>query len=382
MNSLKVQDKTDTLKVINITAKDSKTGQNTQLIYTNSKVAGNGSFGVVYQAKLVETNEEIAIKKVLQDKRFKNRELELIRNLSHANIVELKAYFYSQVDEKEVYLHLVLEYMPKTIYYSIRHYAKSKQCMPILHVKLYTYQLLRALAFIHSLGICHRDIKPQNILIDPVTGLLKLCDFGSAKILVKNEHNVSYICSRYYRAPELIFGATVYTVSIDLWSAGCVMAELMLSQPLFPGENNIEQLVEIIKILGTPTQEQLYAMNPHYTDHIFPDIEPFPLSMVFKEKTPSKSIDLLEHLLVFDPKQRLEAIDALVHPFFDQLRDPHLCLGDKMCPPLFNFSDQELRIKPSLAHGLVPPHYEQELLSNGISLALYTSPRKSPNKLS
>lgn len=86
--------------------------------------------------------------------------------------------------------------------------------MPILEVKLYIYQLFRSLAYIHSQGICHRDIKPQNLLLDPTTGVLKLCDFGSAKILVENEPNVSYICSRYYRAPELIFGATNYTTKI------------------------------------------------------------------------------------------------------------------------------------------------------------------------
>jgi serine/threonine protein kinase len=88
------------------------------------------------------------------------------------------------------------------------------QVMPILNIKLYVYQLLRSLAYIHSLGICHRDIKPQNLLLNPSTGVLKLCDFGSAKILVAGEPNVSYICSRYYRAPELIFGATNYTTNI------------------------------------------------------------------------------------------------------------------------------------------------------------------------
>ena len=86
--------------------------------------------------------------------------------------------------------------------------------MPILEIKIYIYQLFRSLAYIHSQGICHRDIKPQNLLLDPNTGVLKLCDFGSAKILVENEPNVSYICSRYYRAPELIFGATNYTTKI------------------------------------------------------------------------------------------------------------------------------------------------------------------------
>jgi len=160
------------------------------------------------------------------------------------------------------------------------------------------YQLLRSLAYIHCVGICHRDIKPQNLLLNPATGVLKLCDFGSAKILVAGEPNVSYICSRYYRAPELIFGATNYTTNIgkysmdgnnscgltrllpDIWSTGCVMAELMLGQPLFPGESGIDQLVEIIKVLGTPSREQIKTMNPNYMEHKFPQIKPHPFSKV------------------------------------------------------------------------------------------------------
>lgn len=102
----------------------------------------------------------------------------------------------------------------------------------------------------------------------------------SAKILVAGEPNVSYICSRYYRAPELIFGATVYTTSIDLWSAGCVMSEFLLGTPLFPGESGVDQLVEIIKVLGTPSREQIAKMNPSYVDHKFPQIKPHPFSKV------------------------------------------------------------------------------------------------------
>ncbi len=104
--------------------------------------------------------------------------------------------------------------MPETVYRASRFFNKMKTTMPILEIKIYIYQLFRSLAYIHSQGICHRDIKPQNLLLDPNTGVLKLCDFGSAKILVENEPNVSYICSRYYRAPELIFGATNYTTKI------------------------------------------------------------------------------------------------------------------------------------------------------------------------
>lgn len=156
-----------------------------------------------------------------------------MRLVSHPNVVDLRAFFYSNGDKvrvcgpqtnkffinstqqkDEVYLNLMLEYVPETVYRASRHYAKLKQPMPILQIKLYMYQLLRSLAYIHSVGICHRDIKPQNLLLNPATGVLKLCDFGSAKILVAGEPNVSYICSRYYRAPELIFGATNYTTNI------------------------------------------------------------------------------------------------------------------------------------------------------------------------
>ena len=111
-------------------------------------------------------------------------------------------------------------------------------CFP----QLYMYQVARSLAYIHQVGICHRDIKPQNLLLDPNTHVVKLCDFGSAKMLVKGESNIAYICSRYYRAPELIFGATDYTTAIDTWSFGCVFAELILGQPLFPGESNVDQV--------------------------------------------------------------------------------------------------------------------------------------------
>ena len=120
-------------------------------------------------------------------------------------------------------MNLILEYVPENLYRCSRSYAKVKQQMPLLEVKLYLYQCLRSLAYIHSMGICHRDIKPQNLLLDPARGILKLCDFGSAKILVKGEPNVSYICSRYYRAPELIFGATDYTTFIGTFNLNSLL---------------------------------------------------------------------------------------------------------------------------------------------------------------
>ncbi|KAG2219632.1 hypothetical protein INT45_012333 [Circinella minor] len=364
-------DANEASRTVRVAAKDGRTGQDIQLYYTNHKVIGNGSFGVVYQAKLAHSGEDAAIKKVLQDKRFKNRELQIMKVMSHPNVCGLKAYFYTQGDTKkdEVYLNLVMEYVPETVYRVSRHYAKIKQPIPMLLIKLYMYQLFRSLAYSHTLGICHRDIKPQNLLVSPVTGVLKLCDFGSAKILVASEPNVSYICSRYYRAPELIFGATSYTTAIDIWSAGCVMGEFLLGQPLFPGDSGIDQLVEIIKILGTPSKEQISKMNPHYVDHKFPQIKPHPFSKVFRTRVQPEAIDLISHVLQYDPQSRLTASEALVHPFFDELRNPDTKLSTgRELPPLFDFTAEELSIRPDLIRKLVPPHYHEKLLFQGIDV--------------
>ncbi|KAK2739024.1 regulator of ime2 [Myotisia sp. PD_48] len=363
-------------EVIREKVQDGVTGETRDMQYTQCKIVGNGSFGIVFQTKLSPSGEDAAIKRVLQDKRFKNRELQIMRIVRHPNIVELKAFYYSNGDRKdEVYLNLVLEYVPETVYRASRYFSKMKTTMPILEVKLYIYQLFRSLAYIHSQGICHRDIKPQNLLLDPSTGILKLCDFGSAKILVENEPNVSYICSRYYRAPELIFGATNYTTKIDVWSTGCVMAELMLGQPLFPGESGIDQLVEIIKVLGTPTREQIRTMNPNYMEHKFPQIKPHPFNKVFRKASP-EAIDLITALLEYTPTQRLSAVEALCHPFFDELRDPETRLPDsrhpnapaRMMPQLFNFTHHEMSIAPAMNDRLVPAHARAELAAAGIDL--------------
>ncbi|KAL2888592.1 cmgc/gsk protein kinase [Ceratocystis lukuohia] len=352
-------------EVVREKVQDGVTGETRELQYTQCKIVGNGSFGVVFQTKLTPSGEDAAIKRVLQDKRFK-LPTHLIGFLlfRHPNIVQLKAFFFSNGERKdEVFLNLVQEFVPETVYRASRFFTKMKSTMPILEIKLYTYQLFRALAYIHSQGICHRDIKPQNLLLDPSTGILKLCDFGSAKILVEHEPNVSYICSRYYRAPELIFGATNYTTKIDVWSTGCVMAELMLGQPLFPGESGIDQLVEIIKVLGTPTREQIRTMNPNYMEHKFPQIKSHPFHKVFR-KADASAIDLIEKLLEYTPTERHSAIDAMIHPFFDELRDPATKLPDSRhqsgqlrdLPALFNFTHH------------VPAHIRPVLLAQGLDI--------------
>lgn len=343
----------------------------TTISYAAEKVIGQGSFGVVFLARVVETGEMVAIKKSLQDRQFRNRELSLLRALHHPNIVELKHCFYSSGDsvrstnkgnhaEEEVYLNLVMEFMPDTCFRFLRMFAKQKEYMPVLYVKVFGYQLLRALAYLHhnKLNVAHRDVKPQNLLIDPITGVLKLCDFGSAKPLVPGEGNVSYIASRHYRAPELIFGSSQYTVAVDVWAAGCCMAEMLLGQPLFPGETTVDQMVEIIKVLGTPTKEDIHAMNQAYSDFNFPNVRPLPWSRVFRSHTPPEATDLIAECLKFNPIRRITALDALTHTFFDELRDPATALPNgKPLPPLFDFTDAERQyMSLSLLQKLIPPH--------------------------
>ncbi|XP_037723422.1 protein kinase shaggy isoform X9 [Drosophila subpulchrella] len=302
-----------------------------------------------------------------------------MRKLEHCNIVKLLYFFYSSGEKlaefpidlgifasvlkpqrDEVFLNLVLEYIPETVYKVARQYAKTKQTIPINFIRLYMYQLFRSLAYIHSLGICHRDIKPQNLLLDPETAVLKLCDFGSAKQLLHGEPNVSYICSRYYRAPELIFGAINYTTKIDVWSAGCVLAELLLGQPIFPGDSGVDQLVEVIKVLGTPTREQIREMNPNYTEFKFPQIKSHPWQKVFRIRTPTEAINLVSLLLEYTPSARITPLKACAHPFFDELRmeGNHTLPNGREMPPLFNFTEHELSIQPSLVPQLLPKHLQ------------------------
>jgi glycogen synthase kinase 3 beta len=329
--------------------------------YSAEKVIGHGSFGVVFLAKVTETGELVAIKKTLQDKRFRNRELQLMRQLDHCNVVLLKHCFYSNGDKPdELYLNLVMEFVPDTVLRFCRMFSKQREYMPVIYVKLFLYQLCRALAYLHSPkhNMCHRDVKPQNLLIDPTTGVLRLCDFGSAKVMTHGEESVSYICSRYYRAPELIFGATSYTTTVDCWAVGCIAAELLLGQPLFAGESTVDQMVEVIKVLGTPTKDEVGHMNKNYQDFKFPAVRPLPWSRVFRAPTPPEAIDLIADLLKYTPSQRMAMTDCLAHPLFDELREPGKFLPNgKPLPPLFNFSDEERDYMPlSLLQQVVPAH--------------------------
>ncbi|KAI4341128.1 hypothetical protein MLD38_025888 [Melastoma candidum] len=274
------------------------------------------------QSRCLETQETVAIKKVLKDRRYKDRELELI---------SFEAW----------HIHTVP-------------------------------------------GVCQRDVKPQNVLVNPVTHQVKICDFGRAKILVRGEANISYICSRYYQAPELMFDATEYTTSIDIWSAGCILAEILLGQPLFRGENTVDQLSEIIQVKrGRPTRMRILGIRCAISGIAFLFLsEKFPRLVEGTKKVfgyfphmPPEAIDLTSRLLQYAPSLRCTALEACADPFFDELREPNPRLPNgRPLPPIFNFRDQLSSASPELILRLIPEHLQR---SNGLNFTHHAAPHQS-----
>ena len=320
------------------------------LEFPNDNEIGHGAFGKVLLATVKGTGEKVAIKKVFQDRRYKNRELPIMLELHHPNIVELKSYYKTKAEncsDDEYFLNCIMEYVPLTLSKLISQNRKKHTKFDNILLKLFSYQMLKCIGYLHSLGICHRDIKPQNILIDPADYTLKLCDFGCAKHLVKTESNIAYICSRFYRPPELVVGATRYTTQVDVWSMGCVIAELVLNKPIFPGKSATDQFLEIMKVLGTPTFEQMKAMNGKMINSSkMPKINQKPWKEVFKGKNDDDLyMDLVGNLLLYEPQKRYSPYQALCHPFFDELKkkDVHLPDNKKLPKHLFEFKECEIK---------------------------------------
>lgn len=321
--------------------------------YTCIEMIGQGAFGSVFRTHCPTTDETVAVKRVLQDPQYKLRELEIMKQLMqcpHPYLVKLKRYFYSKGTQSsnEVYLNLVMEYIPQTLYTVIvQSFAGKQRSLLPLYVQIYGFQLCRGLAHLHGLGISHRDLKPQNILVDTTRNVLKICDFGSAKTLMQGDPNIAYICSRYYRAPELIVGGkgyVCYSSAIDAWSAGCVLAEMLLGRPLFPGISATDQLIEITSILGTPTEEEIRDINPSNIAFRFPSVTGNSLESVLKN-VDYDVIDLIKKMLAYSPQERISMIDCCAHSFFSPLRRQiQALLEDETVPSdICTFSHQELQ---------------------------------------
>eukprot|EP00826_Nyctotherus_ovalis_P005011 TRINITY_DN11112_c0_g1_i5.p1 TRINITY_DN11112_c0_g1~~TRINITY_DN11112_c0_g1_i5.p1 ORF type:complete len:188 (-),score=25.51 TRINITY_DN11112_c0_g1_i5:45-608(-) len=183
--------------------------------------------------------------------------------------------------------------------------------------------------------------------------------------------------SRYYRAPELIVGATHYTTQIDLWSMGCVLAELLLGHPMFPGKSGANQFVEIIKALGTPSKKQLRQMNFACSELNLPKVGAHPWVTIFSPRTSPDGIDLVSKLLVYNPAERLKAEEVLAHPFFDELRDADTRLpSGNPLPKLFNFTPEKKNAAKSVIDRLIPNCHKKNCMTLDLSLIHISEPTR------
>jgi len=286
--------------------------------YKKLEKIGEGTYGVVYKAKDRKRNVLVALKKIRLESEDEGtpstavREVSILKQLQHPNIVELY-----EVIHTENSLTLVFEYLDQ----DLKNYldACGEKGIDPYTVKSFLYQLLQGIAHCHKNHILHRDLKPQNLLIN-MEGELKLADFGLARgfgIPVKKfTHEVVTL---WYRPPDVLMGSTHYSTPVDIWGIGCIFAEMINGRPLFCGASDPDQLVKIFKVLGTPAVKDWSEMVklPLYRA----DMPAYPPKL--KEVLPrldKNGIDLLVQMLRYDPKKRVTAEQAMKHPYFDDLK--------------------------------------------------------------
>ncbi|XP_047165367.1 probable serine/threonine-protein kinase At1g54610 [Vigna umbellata] len=278
---------------------------------------GQGTYSNVYRARDLEQKKIVALKKVRFDNlepesvRFMAREIHILRRLDHPNVIKLEGLVTSRMSCS---LYLVFEYMEHDLAGLASHPGLK---FTEAQVKCYMQQLLRGLDHCHSCGVLHRDIKGSNLLIDN-NGILKIADFGLASFFDPNQAQplTSRVVTLWYRPPELLLGATYYGTAVDLWSTGCILAELYAGKPIMPGRTEVEQLHKIFKLCGSPSEDYWRKSKlPHAT--IFKPQQPYRrcVSETFKD-FPTPAIDLIETLLSIDPADRGTSASALISEFF------------------------------------------------------------------
>jgi len=236
------------------------------------------------------------------------KEISLLKGLNHPNIVRLH-----DVMHGEKKLTLVFEFLDL----DLKKYVDEKGKPTPLVMKSFLFQLLNGIAFCHEHRVLHRDLKPQNLLINK-KGELKLADFGLARSFGIPVRNKSHeVVTLWYRAPDVLMGSSKYSSSIDIWSAGCIFAEMATGKPLFPGKNNNDQLLQIFKVMGTPTEKEWPTIKemPDYKD----GLPVYPLRKL-TDVVPgldADGYDLLSKMLQYDPNQRITAQKAMQHPYLE-----------------------------------------------------------------
>ncbi|XP_036323270.1 cyclin-dependent kinase 2 [Rhagoletis pomonella] len=276
---------------------------------------GEGTYGIVYKAKDTKTGKDVALKKIRLDSETEGvpstaiREISLLKDLTHNNIVRL--YDIVVADSS---LYMVFEYLNMDLKKLM---DKKKDAFTPKLVKSYMHQLFDAICFCHTNRILHRDLKPQNLLVDSV-GNIKLADFGLARAFNMPMRAYTHeVVTLWYRAPEILLGTKYYATGMDIWSLGCIFAEMIMKRSLFPGDSEIDQLYRIFRTLGTPDENTWPGVSqlPDYKAK-FPRWEKTNIPDVILKH---EGYDLFKVMMLYEPNERISAKNAMTHPYFDDV---------------------------------------------------------------
>ncbi|XP_063702476.1 cyclin-dependent kinase 2 [Culicoides brevitarsis] len=283
--------------------------------YNKIDKIGEGTYGIVYRAYNKSTNEYVALKRIRLDNESEGvpstaiREIALLKELQHHSIVRLEDVVLANDS-----IYLVFEFLDMDLK---RMLDKSKHLFTQALVKSYMYQMLDAMAFCHKHRILHRDLKPQNLLVDR-RGHIKLADFGLARIFNFPMRRYTHeVITLWYRAPEILLGTKMYATGIDIWSIGCIFAEMIMKKPLFPGDSEIDQLYRIFRQMGTPTEDSWPGVTS-LQDYkpTFPKWESSPLPQEIEK---FGALYIFKAMMHYDPTKRISAMQALKDPYFNDV---------------------------------------------------------------
>ncbi|XP_062987352.1 mitogen-activated protein kinase 15 isoform X2 [Elgaria multicarinata webbii] len=302
--------------------------------YEVKRRLGKGAYGIVWKAVDRKTGAVVAVKKIFDA--FRNR-TDAQEFGEHPNIIRLLNVIRAQND-KDIYL--VFESMETDLHAVI----KKGNLLKDIHKCYILYQLLKATKFIHSGNVIHRDQKPSNILLD-ADCFVKLCDFGLARSLCQIHKDqaspalTEYVATRWYRAPEILLASHSYTKGVDMWSVGCILGEMLLGKPLFPGTSTVNQIEQILRVIPPPSPEDVAAFRSDYRASVINRLssqQQVTFEDLLPTSTPPQALDLLKRLLVFNPEKRLTAEEALEHPYVRRFRCPakELALNYSVLLPL------------------------------------------------
>uniref|UniRef100_A0A672YPF4 Mitogen-activated protein kinase n=1 Tax=Sphaeramia orbicularis TaxID=375764 RepID=A0A672YPF4_9TELE len=300
--------------------------------YTNLSYIGEGAYGMVCSALDNLTNQRVAIKKIspFEHQTYCQRtlrEIKILLRFHHENIIGINDILRARHIDNMRDVYIVQTLMETDLYKLLKSQRLSND-----HVCYFLYQILRGLKYIHSANVLHRDLKPSNLLIN-TTCDLKICDFGLARIAdPEHDHTgflTEYVATRWYRAPEIMLNSKGYSKSIDIWSVGCILAEMLSNKPIFPGKHYLDQLNHILGVLGSPCQEDLNCIiNMKARNYLqsLPEKPKIPWEKLFV-KADSKGIIIhfcnnKSRMLTFNPIKRITVEEALAHPYLEQYYDP------------------------------------------------------------